>query len=79
MPKSQIVPKSLTDKYQEITAITDQFCNRFLNDEYAEIIRNAVASLMPWEWSIFFLMQVKRRILVLERCRETSLSTFETL
>ncbi|WP_338390943.1 DUF6398 domain-containing protein [Vibrio splendidus] len=45
IPKSQTVPKSLTDKFDEITTITDQFCNSFLNDEYAEIIRNAVASL----------------------------------
>ncbi|MDM8547397.1 DUF6398 domain-containing protein [Candidatus Venteria ishoeyi] len=43
--KSENVPKNMAAKYAEITALTDDFCQRHLNDEYAKMIRYAVAAM----------------------------------
>jgi Domain of unknown function (DUF6398) len=43
--KSMSVPKIMQSKYDEIVALTDAFCTKHLNDEYAELIRYAVAGV----------------------------------
>jgi hypothetical protein len=43
--KSEDVPKSMQSKYQAVVEITDSFSKKFLNDEYAQLIRYAVAAL----------------------------------
>ncbi len=43
--KSETVPKSMQDKFNEITEETDAFCEKYLNDEYKQTIRYAVAAL----------------------------------
>lgn len=39
------VPRELLPRYQEIVALTDQFCNERLNEEYRSICRTAAAGL----------------------------------
>jgi len=39
------VPKAMAERYAAITALTDAFCDQRLNDEYAEMIRQATAAL----------------------------------
>ncbi len=43
--KSMRVPKTMQAKYDEVVALTDAFCAKHLNDEYAEVIRYAVAAM----------------------------------
>lgn len=43
--KSENVPKAMQVKFDSIVAITDEFANQHLNDEYAQFIRYAVAAL----------------------------------
>ncbi len=43
--KSENVPKPMQEKYKEIIEITDSFSRENLNDEYAQLIRFAVAAL----------------------------------
>jgi len=43
--KSENVPKAMQEKFDRITAITDDFAQQHLNDEYAELIRQATAAL----------------------------------
>ncbi|MEA5464720.1 DUF6398 domain-containing protein [Leptothoe sp. PORK10 BA2] len=43
--KSENVPKAMQAKFDNIVAITDEFANQHLNDEYARFIRYAVAAL----------------------------------
>ena len=43
--KSENVPKVMQEKYQAIVEITDRFSRENLNDEYAQLIRYAVAAL----------------------------------
>ncbi|WP_289021460.1 DUF6398 domain-containing protein [Desulfobacter postgatei] len=43
--KSKKVPKEMQDIFSSITKLTDEFSNRFLNEEYAEFIQYAVAEL----------------------------------
>lgn len=45
VPKSENVPKAMQAKYQEITAITDKFAAKYLNEEYAQLIRQLTATL----------------------------------
>jgi len=45
MKKSENVPKTMRDKYTAIVTITDTFSKNYLNDEYAQEIRYAVAAL----------------------------------
>ncbi len=45
MKKSEQVPKQLQPIYDEITAITDVFCNDHLNAEYARLSRQLTAAL----------------------------------
>jgi hypothetical protein len=39
------VPEAMAERYAAITALTDAFCRERLNDEYAEMIRQATAAL----------------------------------
>lgn len=39
------VPKHMSTIYDEITSITDQFCQSHLNEEYLELVRYATAAL----------------------------------
>jgi len=43
--KSESVPKTMQTKFDSITALTDDFCANHLNDEYAQLIRQATAAL----------------------------------
>jgi hypothetical protein len=43
--KSENVPKAMQEKFDRITAITDDFARQHLNDEYAKLIRQATAAL----------------------------------
>jgi hypothetical protein len=43
--KSETVPKAMQEKFERITAITDDFAQQHLNDEYATLIRQATAAL----------------------------------
>jgi len=39
------VPKKMLDIYQSLTNLTNGFCSKYLNDEYAEIVRKLTAAL----------------------------------
>jgi hypothetical protein len=43
--KSEDVPKAMQDKFNSITRITDDFCKKFLNEEYAQLTIFATAAL----------------------------------
>lgn len=43
--KSENVPKTMQEKYEAIVKLTDSFSEENLNEEYAEMIRYATASL----------------------------------
>lgn len=43
--KSESVPKAMQAKYQAIVEITDSFSEENLNDDYAQLIRYAVAAV----------------------------------
>jgi hypothetical protein len=45
MKQSENVPKAMKEKYQEIIELTNDFSAEHLNDEYAQLIRYAVAAL----------------------------------
>lgn len=45
MAKSEKVPKALQETFDRIVAITDNFSEEYLNNEYAELIRLATAAL----------------------------------
>ncbi len=45
MDNSEKVPKTMREKYDEITTLTDAFCTRHLNDDYAKLVRQATAAL----------------------------------
>src|SRR5580700_11071681 len=45
MEKSDRIPDSMHSKFASITAKTDAFCQRYLNDEYRQLVRTAVAAL----------------------------------
>ena len=44
-PKSEKVPKAMQPTFQSITELTDEFSKKYLNDEYAQLIRYAAAAL----------------------------------
>jgi hypothetical protein len=43
--KSEDVPKALEEKFNSIVALTDEFARQHLNEEYAQLIRQATAAL----------------------------------
>ena len=48
MPKrstSQHVPKDLQARFEEVTQLTDAFCQAYLNDEYGQLCRELTATL----------------------------------
>ena len=42
---SEKVPKAMVETFTAVTAITDAYCREHLNEEYAQLIRCAVAAL----------------------------------
>jgi Domain of unknown function (DUF6398) len=42
MEKSDRIPDSMHSKFASITSKTDAFCQRYLNDEYRQLVRTAV-------------------------------------
>jgi hypothetical protein len=44
-PKSEKVPKAMQPTFQSIAELTDEFSKKYLNDEYAQLIRYAAAAL----------------------------------
>jgi hypothetical protein len=45
MEKSDRIPDSMRNKFASISSKTDAFCQRYLNDEYRQLVRTAVAAL----------------------------------
>src|SRR6266478_2253311 len=45
MEKSDRIPDSMHSKFASITSKTDAFCQRYLNAEYRQLVRTAVAAL----------------------------------
>ena len=45
LKKSENVPKVISEKYQNIVGLTNNFCKQNLNEEYAQLIRYATAAL----------------------------------
>jgi hypothetical protein len=45
IPNPEKVPKAMQEKFDRIVAITDPFAQQHLNEEYAQMIRKAVAAL----------------------------------
>ena len=43
--KSEKIPKQMKAKFDAIVVLTDTFCNKHLNEEYAQLARQAVAAL----------------------------------
>jgi hypothetical protein len=43
--KSEKVPSGMQEKYNEIVKLTDDFSQKFLNDEYAQLARQLTAAL----------------------------------
>jgi hypothetical protein len=43
--KSESVPKEMQAKFEEITNLTDTFCTKYLNEEYAQLCRQLAAAL----------------------------------
>jgi Domain of unknown function (DUF6398)/Plasmid pRiA4b ORF-3-like protein len=44
-PKSEDVPQAMMEKFNSIVALTDEFARQHLNEEYAQLIRQATAAL----------------------------------
>jgi hypothetical protein len=45
MTASEKIPQAMTEIYSAITALTDAFSGKYLNEEYATIIRRVVGAL----------------------------------
>ena len=43
--KSERVPSKMREKYEEVVALTDDFCAERLNEEYAQLARYAAAAM----------------------------------
>jgi hypothetical protein len=43
--RSESVPKAMAERHRALVALTDAFCRRYLNEDYAELARRAVAAL----------------------------------
>jgi hypothetical protein len=43
--KSEDIPKAMEEKFNSIVALTDEFARQHLNEEYAQLIRQATAAL----------------------------------
>ena len=43
--RSERVPLKMREKFDEIVALTDEFCHERLNDEYRQLVREATAAL----------------------------------
>jgi len=45
MSKSVKIPKGWEDLYAALTTLTDRFCEEYLDQEYAHLVRCAIAAL----------------------------------
>lgn len=45
MPSAEKIPSALAPKFAAITALTDAFCDKHLNEEYRVLIHRVVGSL----------------------------------
>ena len=45
MEKSDRIPDSMHSKFASITSKTDAFCQRYLNEEYRQLVRTVVGAL----------------------------------
>lgn len=45
MNKTHKVPQSMQQYFNYISKLTDEYCKSYLNDEYAELCRSAIAAL----------------------------------
>ena len=45
MTATEKIPKAMAEKFDAITALTDAFCTKHLNDEYRQMLRKAVGAL----------------------------------
>ena len=46
--RSKSVPKNMQVRYNQIVALTDEFCHRHLNDEYRELAQFMAAEFDEW-------------------------------
>ena len=49
--QSTSVPKTMQARYDQIVALTDEFCQQHLNDEYRDLARAMAASGQAWSWA----------------------------
>jgi len=45
MYTSEKIPKSMVEKFSAVTAQTDAFCEKHLNDEYRVVIHRVIGTL----------------------------------
>ena len=45
MPAPEKIPQAMAEKFAAITALTDAFCEKHLDEEYRQLIRHVVAAL----------------------------------
>ena len=45
MPLPQKIPKIMAEKYSAITTLTDAFCEKYLTEEYQQVVRQVVGAL----------------------------------
>lgn len=43
--QSRLVPRIMQTNYEQVVALTDSFCAKYLNDEYCNLARNMTAAL----------------------------------
>ena len=49
--KSEKVPKTMRSTYETIVAMTDEFCETRLNEEYAQLARHSIQTgICPVSW-----------------------------
>ena len=48
MSSTERIPRAMAEKFAAITALTDAFCEKRLNDEYRVLIRRVVANLASY-------------------------------
>src|SRR5450631_3252652 len=45
MPSLERIPRAMVEKFSAITVLTDDFCEKHLNDEYRVLIHRVIGSL----------------------------------
>lgn len=45
MPSAEKIPRAMTEKFAAITALSDAFCDKYLNEEYRALIHRVLGTL----------------------------------